>query len=262
MKNQLLPIQKGSNFRQLTGYVNREHLTIKPHKLIRSGHLGQLTDDDVKFLEDYGVVYNMDFRTDHEITAMPDRVLRDADYIKNPVFSEEVAKNAVRTVDIAKNKIDDPKFGYKHLISCYHDIILNDHPRQAYRTFFDYLLKNDQDNQAILYHCSEGKDRTGMATIFLLSALDFDEDTIKKDYLLTNPATTAYLNSCLAVAHENDADEATIEAITDLATVRSDYVDYAFNLINEKYGDMPTFLEEVLDLTPQKIAKLKAIYLH
>lgn len=136
MKNQLLPIQKGSNFRQLTGYVNREHLTIKPHKLIRSGHLGQLTDDDVKFLEDYGVVYNMDFRTDHEITTMPDRVLRDADYIKNPVFSEEIAKNAVRTVDITKNTIDDPKFGYKHLISCYHDIILNDHPRQAYRTFF------------------------------------------------------------------------------------------------------------------------------
>ncbi|MEJ6347975.1 tyrosine-protein phosphatase [Holzapfeliella sp. He02] len=262
MTNQRLPIQQGLNFRQLTGYVNREHLTIKPHKLIRSGHLGQLTANDVQFLESYGVAYVMDFRTDHEIEAMPDCTIQRAEYIKNPVFSEAVAKHAIRTVDIAKNKIDDPQFGYQHLINCYHDIILSEHSRNAYRTFFDYLLKNNQDDRALLYHCSEGKDRTGMATIFLLSALDFDIETIKKDYLLTNSATTAYLESCLHIAYENHADETTIKAITDLATVRSDYVDYAFNLINERYGNMATFLEQVLNLTPEKIKKLKAIYLH
>lgn len=115
-------------------------------------------------------------------------------------FSAEVAQNAVRTLDIAHQKMTNPDFGIHHLKRCYNNIIFSEHAKKTYRTFFDYLLKNTHNNETLLFHCSEGKDRPGMASVFLLSALDFDFETIKQDYLLTNSATTNYLDQCLTTA--------------------------------------------------------------
>ena len=39
---------------------------------------------------------------------------------------------------------------------------------------------------AIGHPCSAGKDRTGMTSALILTALGVDDDTIAQDYLLTN----------------------------------------------------------------------------
>jgi protein-tyrosine phosphatase len=46
----------------------------------------------------------------------------------------------------------------------------------------------NQDNVPILFHCSAGKDRTGIASALLLSALGVDRKDIFDDYMLTNKA--------------------------------------------------------------------------
>ena len=53
-----------------------------------------------------------------------------------------------------------------------------------FRGFFKELL--DADGGAVLWHCVSGKDRTGNATMLLLTVLGVDKETIIEDFLLTN----------------------------------------------------------------------------
>jgi hypothetical protein len=68
----------------------------------------------------------------------------------------------------------------------YKNIVLGagtNNARTQYKKFFELLLA--QNSGALLYHCSAGKDRTGVATALLLSALGVDRETVIKDYLLS-----------------------------------------------------------------------------
>ena len=57
--------------------------------------------------------------------------------------------------------------------------------KSAYRVFFETLLANDE---AIIFHCTVGKDRTGVAAALLLSLLGIPEEEIVRDYALTQIA--------------------------------------------------------------------------
>lgn len=48
----------------------------------------------------------------------------------------------------------------------------------------DYEYKNG----AVLWHCTEGKDRCGLLSATILFLLDVSEDDVMEDYLKTNKA--------------------------------------------------------------------------
>ncbi len=92
------------------------------------------------------------------------------------------------------------------MIQVYVDLINQDHSKQAYRQFFDLLLANDKEDQSLLFHCTAGKDRTGMGAVFLLSALSVPEETIRTDYLLTNQASAAFVTQSLAKLQQKNTE--------------------------------------------------------
>ena len=51
---------------------------------------------------------------------------------------------------------------------------------------------------ALLFHCTAGKDRTGMAAYLILSALGVEQKIIMEDYLLTNTVTQEFRNHWFA----------------------------------------------------------------
>ena len=69
------------------------------------------------------------------------------------------------------------------MIDGYIEMISYDDYVAKYKEFFKYL--QDENSLPLSYHCSAGKDRTGVATMLILSALDVDKATIMKDYLLS-----------------------------------------------------------------------------
>jgi hypothetical protein len=54
----------------------------------------------------------------------------------------------------------------------------------AYRSLFDLLL--EPDRHALLFHCSAGKDRTGLAAALILTALGASRETVMEDYRATD----------------------------------------------------------------------------
>ena len=72
--------------------------------------------------------------------------------------------------------------------------LLQARPILTFARVFASLLTLPED-EALVYHCSAGKDRTGMTTALILKGLGVDEHTIARDYLLTNELYTFGLKS-------------------------------------------------------------------
>lgn len=254
-------IHHGFNFRDLGGYRGADMRVIKPHKLIRSGKLDLLSDRDVQFLGDYGMRIDVDFRSPEERAAAPDRTPSSASYHHLPVFPVDETGVGKSLDDQEALFKADPLGGYKHMQATYRDIVLLPNAQKAYRNFFDLLLGNEADGQSLLFHCSAGKDRTGMGAVYLLSALGVDEDVIRRDYIAANDYIQAPLLDQLAKVKAAGYNENYQRSIHDLWTVKADYLNTALDTINRQFGDMRQYLRQGLDLSDAEVRDLQRIYL-
>mgnify|MGYP005983557577 CR=1 FL=1 len=260
-KSRLLPISSGLNFRELGGYTNLDGKTIKWNKLIRSGKLGDLSDQDMDFLENYNVKFDVDFRSPEEKSKFPDRVPANAEYVFAPVFRVDETQSTKQTDELQRKMNSDPTSGLVEMRRVYRDVIRQTHSQKAYRKFFDVLLANSAEDSSLIFHCTAGKDRTGMGAIFLLSALNVDEDTIRADYLLTNRATKAYQDGVVLDLKLKNKNSAFIQSVKALQSVNISYYNSAIDEINKISGSMDNYLKEYLKLSDQDISDLRKIYL-
>ena len=74
------------------------------------------------------------------------------------------------------------KAAEEYMAGLYRNLVMDPFSRQQYRKFFGILL--DQKEGAVLWHCSAGKDRVGVGTALLLSALGIPRETILADYMI------------------------------------------------------------------------------
>lgn len=259
MNSRLLKIQNGFNFRELGGYQTQDGHHVKAHKIIRSGKLVDLSDQDLTYLADYGVIENIDFRSPKEAKNEPDRLSKGMSYIFDPVFRYDETESSH-----AEQKEDDDMakvagLGHKNMMSAYNNLITDTHPQKAYQQFFERLLTNTQDNQSILFHCSAGKDRTGIGAYLFLRALGVDAATAKQDYLLTNEVTRAAIQASL---DQLDSKEPIlVENVKALNSVNEDYLAQAMSDLKLMSGTVDNYLQEVLNLSTSDLNDLKKIYL-
>lgn len=253
-------LDAGRNFRELGGYQTKDGKIIKSHKLLRSANLATLTEKDKTFLYNYGLRKDMDFRSKVEAKNEPDRVPDGVEYIFNPVFERDETKSTILK-DSEKDfgfSFDD---GYNQMVKSYEDMILSPKSRNAYRLFFNHLLENTKDNEAVLFHCTAGKDRTGMGAVYLLWALGVDTQTIRADYLLTNSVIKDFVNSKLETLREKQMSDPEIQSVRALMTVNQDYINKAKDVILKEAGSMDNYLNENIGLSNNEIKDLKKIYL-
>ena len=130
-----------------------------------------------------------------------------------------------------------------------------------YRRFFELLLANEREDEALLYHCTAGKDRVGTGTILLLSALGVPRDDIVEDYLYTNeclaPRTERFERQVRAAGLPEDK----VQALLEMNSVRPEYIEGIFRTIDEQYGGMDRYLREQMGLDAAAGERLRALYL-
>lgn len=261
LTNQLIGITSGRNFRELGGYETLSGKKIKMHKLLRTGNLADLSPFDKQFLTDYGVKYDVDFRSKEEVDNQPDRVPDGVEYIYDPVFSEDLTNSSKSITDLDTQAHDDADFGFDHMHYAYEDMIESTSAQQAYRKFFDVLLENTVEGESVIFHCTAGKDRTGFGALLALSALGVPLNTIKKDYLLTNITIKDFVDSMVEHARQNGKNENVLQSIRDIQSVRSEYLDHAIKVLNDEYGGINNYLRDVMKLSSANIMELRDIYL-
>jgi len=260
----VLNLEKGVNFRELGGYKTTDGKTVKYHKILRSAGLADLSDNDLNFLKNYGLKIDVDFRSKEEIDQKPDKRPEGVRYVWAPVFQEDETKaSEVQNESYIPEIGGDPTNGYAHMIDVYRDIITGETAKAAYRKFFNQLLLNTGEDDVLLFHCSAGKDRTGMGAVFFLQALGVPFETITQDYLLTNKANKEFVTDLLAeLESKGYTDPDVLNSVKDLMTVHHNYLATAMKTINNTYGNIDKYIKDELKVSASEINSLKKIYLN
>lgn len=263
MQKRILPIENGFNFRELGGYQTKDGQTIKWQKIIRSAGLANLNQNDLAFLERYGVAYDVDFRSPQEQASAPDLYPKQTQYKFLPVFATDETNVSKSPQELWQSFEQDPLAGHHHMLTAYDHMTTSQHSKQAYRDFFDILLSNDQDNQSVLFHCSAGKDRTGMGAVYFLTALGVPFEIIKQDYLLTNQTSIKNIQSQLQkIRQQPNATEQVVQNFKALSSVHEDYLATAVEKIKQQAGSIDHYLTQELKLSANQRQTLKQIYLN
>ncbi|SDH27700.1 protein-tyrosine phosphatase [Myroides phaeus] len=244
-----LPLEGQNNFRDLGGYKTIEGKTVKWGLLFRSGQLSELTDNDLCYLSSIPLRTIVDFRTneerDSQITRLPSSTLNDISLPISPGnLSREIVENMIYKGNVEKT--------IQFLTDINEQLILTN--QEQYKAFFTILQKN---TTPLMYNCTAGKDRTGLATALLLSALGVDNDTILADYLLTN--TFVNLSIDLVKDKYLFINDKQAEALMTLQTVKKEYLLKALETINQHYNSVESYLTNQLAVD---IPLMKELYLY
>jgi protein-tyrosine phosphatase len=131
----------------------------------------------------------------------------------------------------------------------------------AFTRFMRHIVDN-ADNASV-FHCSAGKDRTGMAAALILSALDVPRDTIVADYMLT---IEHYDSTRLIEIVEGHLRDAKVESwerswLIPYCSVHQDNIVAFLEAIDAEYGDVRNYLTSALGLSDQDLIKIQESYL-
>lgn len=251
------------NARDLGGIRTTDGREIRKGMLIRSGMLQHLTDADCEVLCSVPLKTVVDFRTAREMQEMPDAKIPDVQYVHCPILKEmsgitrEETENEIpayyRAAIAAGFEAED------RMTQMYIPLVEGDYSLDHYSEFLDHVL-NHEDG-ALLYHCTAGKDRVGIGTMLILTALGVDRDTILEDYLLTNFYCKAETDHTVETAKKYSDAPSTEFAVRAFDSARERYMRTAWQSIDRRYGDVKTFMTERLDFGEEKQAALREKYL-
>lgn len=238
----VVPLEGGSNFRDLGGYRTASGQFVRRGMIFRSAHLGGLTDTDRAALGQVGVRTIVDLRGIDEAAATPHLVEGLACSIVGAPIEPGIGDKIRLAIEEDRAT---PLLMAEFLTEHYRD-----YPRRcapAFRTLFATLREGAQ--RPLVFHCTAGKDRTGFASALLLTLLDVPWETVIEDYLQTNTLWRGH------VGHYPDLAAATRAAIIE---ARRDYIEAAFEVVRSDYGSIEHFAETALGLDGAGRDRLRA----
>lgn len=262
-----IPLEGIFNTRDLGGIETADGKKIKPCRLIRSGELFNLSDNDKQTLTDrYSLKKVIDFRTGAERSEKPDPILDNVQYIWAPIMSEEAM--GITHDEESERDVIAELFSYlqenqltlvDYMTGIYKILLSTQQAQREYGRFFRELLSNESGS--VLWHCSAGKDRVGVGTALLLTALGVPRDVIIKDYLMTNTFTNSEYENAVKFLKSQNADEAVINGIEGVFKVRESYIMASLNYMEANYGSVNEYINKALGITKDEIAALQNMYL-
>ena len=231
----VLPILEGQrNFRDLGGLPAGNGCVTRSGMIYRSGDLSAITDNDIAVLENIGLTMVIDFRSEREKSKRPNREIRSVREIKNIAINDSARDMAMEY--IARN---DAAGLENVLIKDYRRIVREN--QEEYRQFLNELAFTP--HLPVVFHCVAGKDRTGLAAVFLLTALGVQFDAIFYDYIASvvynAMLTTKLINKINEKGHNG-------EIIRPLLEVKKEYLDAALMEIRKNHGDLHAFVINAL----------------
>lgn len=239
-------LQGGSNFRDLGGYPAAGGRHVKWGRIYRSADISRLTDADLLALQSRHVALVCDLRGPQEYAQAPDRLPAGARRLELPAGSEKLDPRLLS---------GSPRLNRDSLMrATYTDLRFF---RAKYEPMFTELLALPS-GEALLFHCTAGKDRTGIGAALVLAALGVDRATILQDYAATDVYWRAGREQMLQrVAQAGQS----AEALRPLLAANPAYLAGTFAAIDAQYGSVDRYLATVMELSPQKLTALRAKYL-
>ena len=219
------------NVRDLGG-VYSDGTEVKSGLFLRGARLGSLSKKDESFLKKtYGDLVIIDLRTSKEREEKPDKTYS-FEYKFMPIFEMEHpgishGKNNVASILNSLPSMDE-----------LYSMMLHDEHLANLREVVRYIMTCDKP---VYFHCTEGKDRTGIVGAILLLSLGVSREDIIEDYLITNQTNEKRAKNIARLIYLYKRDKAIAKKIHDLFIAKLEYLQVLFDVIDNEYGSPEKF---------------------
>ena len=112
-----------------------------------------------------------------------------------------------------------------------------------------------------VFHCTEGKDRTGFAAAVVLLAVGVPFETVLQDYLLTNQRTARARRWNALRVFVGTLFRVKPHQMKDLLEARPEYLEAAVSAMKHSFGSVEGYLREGLGVDEESRKSLRAVLL-
>ena len=161
---------------------------------LRSGKLSILTPDEcARLCRKYNIRCVIDLRTPIESAEFPDSLPEGVEYLQIPLLQDATVgvthetgsdpMTIIRNLRRTPEKLIEMVPDFREL---YRKVVTDDFSRKQLDKVVETLRANANKGITTLFHCTAGKDRTGIASMALLKSYGVSNEEIVKDFLRTN----------------------------------------------------------------------------
>jgi len=262
-----LALEGTPNFRDLGGYETTDGHFVRWGMIYRSSVLSELSPADMNYLKQTGIRMVVDFRSQRENAIAPEVWIPgvEVDRINLAIGgngngggntntrSDSNGGSSVQSLAAANPSAE--QMGERQT-EMYRRLVVSGAPQFA--KLFEELLQSD--HLPAVYHCTGGRDRTGMFSALLLLTLGVPEKTVLDDYALT----TDYLlnSSAVKVISEtgglgDELTKLTPEQLDMVIRTKPEYMAGALRTIDEKYGSFDNYRRQELHVSDKDMQELR-----
>ena len=258
------------NARDMGSLVMKDGKVIRTGMLVRSGNLSKATDSDVALLKKkYHLTDVFDFRFEAETNAAPDRIIDGVSYTHlstlPQAFIQGFSSSRADTTNMDTRDMlavlmkyaFDPK-AQTMARQLYPAIVTDSTAQQYYGEFLRGVLNA---KGGALWHCSQGKDRAGWASAFLLAVLGASRETIVEDFDLSNQSYANKVEALSARVRDKEGGDEAVAFIRAMVGVSRENFETTLDLIDQRYGSLSQYIENQLGFKKEEQQQLRLKYL-
>lgn len=196
------------------------------NQIYRSDRCESLSASDKKLLLDRDITTIIDLRSEQEAETKPSAFSSDSDFIvfHYPIVEGMLPPNSLEAVPVS-----------------YMEIAHADCVKEVFKTIADA-------NGGVLFHCTAGKDRTGVVSAILLALVGVSDEDIVYDYAISREFNKQRLEAYLKEHPEIDKDIV-------LANEKSMYG--FLRMLREKHNSVDQYLRDI-GISEYEIQELKS----
>lgn len=258
-----LKLKKLSNTRDMGG-LNAVEGHIKSGKLIRSGKLYKLPKSTVKKLESFHIQTVIDLRTEQEAAEKPDTVIPGANHVQLSLlnvatFGVTFEKDLKQTLKSHGDEILE-QFGTfdDYMTKIYDDILFSETSQENLRAALKIIIEAEG---CVLFHCTGGKDRTGVLAMLVESLLGVDEETIMLDYAATGEFQKGRNRTFRLLSVFMPLNRKIKKTLIEFLKTKPQHMERVIAKIKAQYGSVIGYCKTALGITEEEILTMRKKYL-
>ena len=243
------------NFRDMGG-LQTPYGKLKSGKLFRTGALYPKCKADEEYIESMHLDAVVDFRTPNEVADKPDAVPKGAEYIRAMVFDVDapgISTTSGTIKDVFKMSEQDVETARAFVQKTYSFM--------AYSKEYDKLFALMDEGKTIDFHCTAGKDRTGIAAMLIELSFGRTFDECKAEYLASNDYRARENKKVSTLLKLMGVKRHVREFVDEVLRTHEHLFEIAKRSILDKYASVDEFLEQEHGITAERRAKWIETYI-
>lgn len=242
-----LPLEKAYNVRELGGYPVKNGAVTAFRQFLRSDNLTNVTNEDINVLLDYGVSAVLDLRSELEAERAPNPLTDHASvqYLHKPLLV--VDSDMLTSIDTLEEVLSERE----NILSDMYIYIL-ERSKTELKEIFTWIAEQDG---CVLFHCTAGKDRTGVLAMLLLGLAGVAKRDIIANYAVTQIYNQANPNERMM--------NLPFELPDNLLESHPSFIAKAYQHLIDHYGNIEHYLSDIgmseagLDRVKRKLIQVK-----